>query len=997
MKKILNTLLVLNLSIAAAHAATLYMGDGAASDISGAFSTGTADWNTGSSLWTPSLNPASYQTYDADSDAVILGDLPVITVTEDISVNKIIRETQVDANANRLDLFVDSNMTLTVNDSIDGMPYGTDGTARQLNINGPGAMGGIFTITNAARVVTQAGLVYAPGTEITFIGAAANDYRFNDDTAAADASNLTLILSGDPTIDLNKSFAATLGNVKGSGHLDLNADASVLILLNSEIGGAGSIGSLDQTEGSGGYVVLSNGTHTFEIDADAGTADLLTIDKELTFGGTLTVSNIAGTISSGDIYTLFSAASYTGTFDATNLPALTGVLEWDLSDLAVDGTIRVGGEIVDEYTGTLYLGDGASSYVNTPATWDSSSSLWGLGPVASESLFTNWIDGAAAVINGDGVNREVVLGTGLSATVNELVWDTTSGAVSFTGDGTQTLTITNEMRTALAQSARQFNLTDLTLAGQFDVQNVSRINIGGSTDAAPGTAINLLDVSDIQFAGTGTDFTDLSVTLESTDTWVYNKVSGNVVLGSLSGTGEIRMDADSPLTINNLMVGGISNSSSIAANENSLGDLVLGSGTHNFSINPSSGAADLLDVGPGTLTLGGDLIVGANNTNTFSLGQTFQLFDAAAITGSFSSVTLPESLLPAGTVWHNNLETDGSISVGTPGILYETINFTDFRTVNLTWPEDRVNPISGSLTNSSGTILTLELMVAGALSNNPSYVPWLYAPSIGGVSEGTGNARLDSFGSVGTTGLLDPSDDEALLFKLYIDGTPVDSLSFQSMDLDVFGTGEVAEFNDRSGNTNTLQDTDGSDTVSYDDALAGLTELTKDNVGSWSLQVTARAYESGGVTNDSIFSFDEIKFLVGYQFEGSFDIWTGDYGLEGDDALATADPDSDGVDNLSEFALNGNPTNSSIQGVFDTAAFEQGGTNVFEYIHVERKDGSVDYNYVLGENLQLGPWTTNSGIYEAGSGEYNEDYNIVTNHTAVDVDTKFIKLLIEQN
>lgn len=59
------------------------------------------------------------------------------------------------------------------------------------------------------------------------------------------------------------------------------------------------------------------------------------------FHGALTI-NLLGTLTNNSVFKLFSAGSYSGTFDAgINLPSLLGTgLDWDTSYLAVDGTLR---------------------------------------------------------------------------------------------------------------------------------------------------------------------------------------------------------------------------------------------------------------------------------------------------------------------------------------------------------------------------------------------------------------------------------------------------------------------------------------------------------------------------------------------------------------------------------------------------------------------------------------------------------------------------------
>ena len=58
------------------------------------------------------------------------------------------------------------------------------------------------------------------------------------------------------------------------------------------------------------------------------------------YGGTLSVTNLGGTLTLGDKFTLFSATSRQGVFNTLNLPALSAGLGWSNS-LAIDGSIQV--------------------------------------------------------------------------------------------------------------------------------------------------------------------------------------------------------------------------------------------------------------------------------------------------------------------------------------------------------------------------------------------------------------------------------------------------------------------------------------------------------------------------------------------------------------------------------------------------------------------------------------------------------------------------------
>ena len=81
-------------------------------------------------------------------------------------------------------------------------------------------------------------------------------------------------------------------------------------------------------------------TNWFEISKTAGTNDLVRGLRTATFGGTLVVINLAGSLTSNDTFKLFDATNYSGSFAAVILPALGSSLNWS-NRLALDGTIRV--------------------------------------------------------------------------------------------------------------------------------------------------------------------------------------------------------------------------------------------------------------------------------------------------------------------------------------------------------------------------------------------------------------------------------------------------------------------------------------------------------------------------------------------------------------------------------------------------------------------------------------------------------------------------------
>lgn len=122
----------------------------------------------------------------------------------------------------------------------------------------------------------------------------------------------------------------------------------------------------------------------------------------------------------------------------------------------------------------------------------------------------------------------------------------------------------------------------------------------------------------------------------------------------------------------------------------------------------------------------------------------------------------------------------------------------------------------------------------------------------------------------------------------------------------------------------------------------------------------------------------------------SYDSWANNYPtLAG---TKTDDDDGDGVDNFTEFALRGNPTNSNDKGFVEAGV----SGNWFNYIYARRKDGTASYIVETATNLVTGTWTTN-GIEVLGEGGIDTDYEAVTNR--LDITGKyrqFIRLRISE-
>jgi hypothetical protein len=133
-----------------------------------------------------------------------------------------------------------------------------------------------------------------------------------------------------------------------------------------------------------------------KIDGGVVSNDTLKVYGSVTYGGTLTVTNLNGTPALNDAFTLFNASGYSGSFAVTNLPPLATGLAWNwnpangtlsvvesVNTTPTNITTRVSGNVLTLSWPADHTGWRLQSQTNAPGT--------GLG--------TNWSDvpGATSV------------------------------------------------------------------------------------------------------------------------------------------------------------------------------------------------------------------------------------------------------------------------------------------------------------------------------------------------------------------------------------------------------------------------------------------------------------------------------------------------------------------------------------------------------------------------------------------------------------------------
>ncbi|MDF7808052.1 hypothetical protein P4E94_11430 [Pontiellaceae bacterium B12219] len=127
--------------------------------------------------------------------------------------------------------------------------------------------------------------------------------------------------------------------------------------------------------------------------------------------------------------------------------------------------------------------------------------------------------------------------------------------------------------------------------------------------------------------------------------------------------------------------------------------------------------------------------------------------------------------------------------------------------------------------------------------------------------------------------------------------------------------------------------------------------------------------------------------------------WAQEFGLTGDDALPETDVEPDGLNNLMEYALGGNPTIDDAAEVSPkTYTADDGGTDYF-YIVSDQRAGDSSLSFSLGTktSLPFDPIWDTGDVSFVGESAVVDNYKTVTNRTEATPNSKFIQLEVQQN
>jgi autotransporter-associated beta strand protein len=229
---------------------------------------------------------------------------------------------------------------------------GTGSTAT-LNFDGgtlrPGAASATYIggLTNAFIKAGGAKLDVASGRDITITQDLLTDVVSTGGGLTKDGVGVLTLTGTNTYTGITLVSAGTL-LVNGS----LSSSSAVTVDVGTLGGTSGTMGEV--TVNSGGTFapgssigtlnlgsLMLGGASLFEINASTNTSDLAIVSALLSFGGTLNVTNLAGTLSSGQSFNLFDWGTTSGSFTSVTLPGLGSGLAWDQSNLYSTGVIAV--------------------------------------------------------------------------------------------------------------------------------------------------------------------------------------------------------------------------------------------------------------------------------------------------------------------------------------------------------------------------------------------------------------------------------------------------------------------------------------------------------------------------------------------------------------------------------------------------------------------------------------------------------------------------------
>ena len=227
---------------------------------------------------------------------------------------------------------------------------------------------------NSSAAQTLSGILSGTGALIqsgsgTLTLSGANTYNGNTTIASG-----ALVLSASGSILNTRSISISNGatlNVTASGltlgaaqTLTGNGSVSGSLTVNGTLAPGNGIGTLTCNNG---VTLQAGSTNVIELNKALGTNDQLRVTGTLACSGTLLVTNLSGTLATGDSFKIFNAANYSGSFTAYTLPTLGAGLAWSTTNLTLNGTLSVIVMAKPQFSSLVQQGDGNFLFNGTGA------------------------------------------------------------------------------------------------------------------------------------------------------------------------------------------------------------------------------------------------------------------------------------------------------------------------------------------------------------------------------------------------------------------------------------------------------------------------------------------------------------------------------------------------------------------------------------------------------------------------------------------------------
>jgi len=241
----------------------------------------------------------------------------------------------------------------------------TTGSTATFNFNGgtlraSGNAANFFQGSTVAPIIPIVSIVKAGGAKIDDGGFAISilePLQHDSSLGATLDGGLTKLGAGIVTLIATNTFTGE--TVVSNGTLAVNGSlgrSAVTVQINGTLAGTGGVTNVNVNFGGGispggagaiGTLTISNnanllGNANMDINKSTGTNDVLKATSISLFG-TLNVTNLAGTLASGDSFKLFSAPSLGGAVTIGSLPPLWPGLSWNTSAVNSSGIITVTG------------------------------------------------------------------------------------------------------------------------------------------------------------------------------------------------------------------------------------------------------------------------------------------------------------------------------------------------------------------------------------------------------------------------------------------------------------------------------------------------------------------------------------------------------------------------------------------------------------------------------------------------------------------------------